>query len=188
MRTINAAGHPRKREKGRDPLAQVVFNQPVGPLPSSVVMRKDVFDQTTGFDTRLRCYEDSEFFLRVANSFPVMFIPQPLFAYRKRDKGIDHWRMRGVEESWAMAQESLALLYRHHPLKHKALKQRSASVYSTAGRHYLRTGNFAQARFCFRQSFSQRPFYWKNWRRWVLSYLPGLRGIYRRVKDHSVRS
>lgn len=187
MSNIDEYGQARRDSKGQDPLAQIIFNNPVCPLPSSVVMRKNIFAQTTGFNPVLRCYEDVEFFFRLANSFPVMYIPERLFAYRKYEKQQDYLRMRGLVENWAVVNALLAILCRDDPVKLTALSRHSASIYSGAGRHLLRAGNLERARYCFRQSFAQRPFYGRNLRRWALSYMPGLRALYRRAKKHAVR-
>lgn len=187
MDNIDEHGLARRDSKGRDPLAQIIFNRPVCPLPSSVVMRKNIFALTTGFNPILRCYEDVEYFFRLADAFPVMYIPEKLFAYRKYEKPADYLRLRGLVENWSVANALLVMLCRDDPSKQTALSRHSASIYSGAGRHLLRAGNLERARYCFRQSFAQRPFYGKNLRRWALSYLPGLRSLYRHAKKHAVR-
>lgn len=187
MSNIDEQGQARRDSKGRDPLAQIIFNRPVCPLPSSAVVRKNVFDLTTGFNPILRCYEDVEYFFRLANAFPVMYMPEKLFGYRKYEKPADYLRMRGLVENWSVVNALLVMLCRDDPSKQTALSRHSASIYSGAGRHLLRAGNLEKARYCFRQSFAQRPFYGKNLRRWALSYLPGLRSLYRHAKKHAVR-
>jgi glycosyltransferase involved in cell wall biosynthesis len=187
MDNIDEHGHGRRDSMGRDPLAEIIFNRPVCPIPSSAVMRKDIFDLTTGFNPVLRCYEDVEYFFRVANAFPVMYIAEKLFGYRKYEKPPDYLRMRGLVENWSVANALLVMLCRDDLVKLTALSRHSASIYSGAGRHLLRAGNLERARYCFRQSFTQRPFYGRNLRRWALSYLPGLRALYRRAKRHAVR-
>ena len=188
MDNIDEHGQARRDSKGTDPLAQIIFDRPVCPLPSAVVMRKNIFDLTMGFNTVLRCYEDVEYFFRLANAFPVMFMPERLFAYRKYEKQSDYLRMRGLIDNWSVVNALLVLLCRDDSTKQTALRRHSASIYSGAGRHLLRAGNLERARYCFRQSFAQRPFYGRNLRRWALSYLPGLRTIYRRAKKHAVRA
>jgi glycosyltransferase involved in cell wall biosynthesis len=187
MDNIDEHGYARRDSKGRDPLAQIIFDRPVCPLPSSAVMRKNIFEQTTGFNPVLRCYEDVEYFFRLANAFPAMYMAEKLFAYRKYEKQPDYLRMRGLVDNWSVVNALLVMLCRDDPSKQTALSRQSASIYSGAGRHLLRAGNLEKARYCFRQSFAQRPFYGKNLRRWVLSYLPGLRTIYRHAKKHAVR-
>lgn len=186
MSYIDEHGRPRKPKQWRDPFAQIIFNRPVCPLPSSVVMRKDIFAQALGFNTLLRCYEDLEFFFRVVTTFPSKILPRELLAYRCHDQQT-HSSMRCVIESWPMVNESLSKACRADPAKEAALNRRSASLYSAVGGHFLRSGNFEQARHWFRRSFDRRPFYWKNLRRWGLSYFPGARNIYRRAKRHAIR-
>ena len=188
MNNIDEQGQLKRDSKGTDPLARIIFNRPVCPLPSAVVVRKNIFDQTTGFNTLLRCYEDVEFFFRFANAFPVMFMPERLFSYRKYAKLPDYLRMRASVENWSVVNALLALLCRDDAAKQRALSWHSAAIYSGAGRHLMRAGNLQRARYCFRQSFAQQPFYGKNLRRWALSYMPGLRAIYRYAKRHAVRA
>ncbi len=57
-------------------------------------------------------------------------------------------------------------------------KDNFAKHFADLGRHSLRCGDYQEARKYFRQAFSYRSFYVKNLRRWVLSYLPGLREFY----------
>lgn len=52
-------------------------------LPTTVVMRRDVFLDSGGFDTRFRFAEDSEFFLRLAKFTAFGFIDLPLAGYCK---------------------------------------------------------------------------------------------------------
>ena len=186
MSYIDEHGHPRKPKTWGDPFAQIVFNRPVCPLPSSVVMKKDIFARTAGFNTLLRCYEDLEFFYRVVTIFPSKLLPRELFAYRCYDKQLPS-RIQYTTESWPIVNESLANICRNDPIIEAALKRRSASLYSGIGRHLLRSGNLERARFYFRQSFAQRPFYWRNLRRWGLSYLPGIRHLYCKANNHAVR-
>jgi glycosyltransferase involved in cell wall biosynthesis len=186
MNYIDERGGPRKPKHWGDPFAQLIFNRPICPLPSSVVMRKEIFGWIDGFDNRLHCYEDLEFFVRVVARFPGKILPQELFAYRCHDDQL-HSRLRLASENWPLVHESLVKLCRSDQKRHTALRRRSASLYSGFGRYFLRSGDLARARYFFRQSFAQKAFYWKNLRRWGSSYLPGIRHLYRKAKQHAVR-
>jgi glycosyltransferase involved in cell wall biosynthesis len=186
MNYIDERGQPRKPKNWGDPFAQIIFNRPICPLPSSVVMRKEIFTLTTGFNTRLRCYEDLEFFVRVVTTFPSKILPRELFAYRCHDDQL-HSRMQSASENWPIVNETLAKFCCNDRKKRAALNRRSASLYSGFGRHFLRSGDLARARYFFRQSFAQKAFYWKNLRRWASSYLPGIRHLYRKANNHAVR-
>jgi glycosyltransferase involved in cell wall biosynthesis len=48
----------------------------------SIVMRREVYESVGGFDRRLDMSEDWEMWIRVANSYPVGFLSQPLAEYR----------------------------------------------------------------------------------------------------------
>jgi glycosyltransferase involved in cell wall biosynthesis len=69
--------------------------------PSSVLMRRELFDEVGLFDERLPVCEDYDLWLRVASRFEVGFIPQPLIVKQgghrpalQREWGIDRCRMR----------------------------------------------------------------------------------------------
>lgn len=186
MNYIDERGAPRKRKNWGDPFAERIFNRPICPLPSSVVMRKEIFSRMGGFDSRLHCYEDLEFFARVISGFPGKILPRELLAYRCHDDQL-HSRLRTASENWPIVHSSLATLCGNDRKKRAALRRRSASLYSGFGRYFLRSGDLAQARHFFRQSFGQKCFYWKNLRRWGSSYVPGIRLLYGRAKHGAVR-
>ena len=48
----------------------------------SMVLRREVYETIGAFDRRLDVFEDWEMWIRVANSFPVGFVPEPLAEYR----------------------------------------------------------------------------------------------------------
>jgi glycosyltransferase involved in cell wall biosynthesis len=50
--------------------------------PSSVLVRKDCFGAVGLFDSALRCCEDRDMWLRIADRFPVFKLRQPLWWYR----------------------------------------------------------------------------------------------------------
>lgn len=59
------------------------------PQPSTVIMKKKVFDEIGGFDETQRYAEDGNFFLRVAANYNLYYIPEKLieFGYGKRAFG-----------------------------------------------------------------------------------------------------
>jgi len=56
--------------------------------PSTVMVRKDVFDECGGFDTTLRSIEDYDMWLRIARSHKVAGIPEPLTRIRQHDSNM----------------------------------------------------------------------------------------------------
>jgi glycosyltransferase involved in cell wall biosynthesis len=182
---MDAAGKPREPMDWNDHLAPLMFNHPVCPTPSTVIIRKDIFTRLGGFNPLMRCYEDGEFFMRVAAQFPIYFIDQILATYRCHENQL-HRNVRDRATSWPYMYELLAELWRGEPAKQAILYKVSAANHTHVGKHYLRSGDYREARRHFRISFELEPLLWRNLRRWGLSYLPGIRKIYRRAKSHAV--
>lgn len=57
-------------------------------IPSSVLMRKTVFDNVGLFDETLKTAEDIDLFLRIALKFKVALIEEPLFSYMRGNIGL----------------------------------------------------------------------------------------------------
>lgn len=56
-------------------------------LPSSAIIRREVFDRTGGFDPAFRLAEETEFFHRLAAASPVVILPESLVGYRVGQAG-----------------------------------------------------------------------------------------------------
>jgi hypothetical protein len=52
-------------------------------VPSTVTIRKSVFEELGGFNESLRGYEDEELFVRLFSRAPVLFIPETLVRWRQ---------------------------------------------------------------------------------------------------------
>jgi glycosyltransferase involved in cell wall biosynthesis len=61
-------------------------------VPSSVTLRRSVFEELGGFDESLRGYEDEEFFLRLIARYSVEYLPEPLVQWRRHAGGATHSR------------------------------------------------------------------------------------------------
>lgn len=74
--------------------------------PSSVLMRRELFDKAGLFDEQLPICEDYDLWLRVAAPFEVGFIPEPLIVKRgghsgqlsQREWGIDRYRVKALRK------------------------------------------------------------------------------------------
>jgi len=73
--------------------------------PSSVMIRRTVFDEVGGFDERLPACEDYDLWLRITKTYPVYFIETPLLIKRgghsdqlsRKHWGIDRFRIQALE-------------------------------------------------------------------------------------------
>jgi len=74
--------------------------------PSSVLMRREVFDAVGGFDEGLEVCEDYDLWLRIAARFPVHFLAEKLIVKRgghadqlsRKHWGMDRFRVRALEK------------------------------------------------------------------------------------------
>jgi glycosyltransferase involved in cell wall biosynthesis len=82
--TITAAGGDHRVWTGD---AYVPFFLGNFALPSSAVIRRDVFDRVGGFDPGFRLAEETEFFHRLAAASPVVILPESLVGYRVGQAG-----------------------------------------------------------------------------------------------------
>ena len=74
--------------------------------PSSVLIKKDIFDEIGMFDETLKVCEDYDLWLRFASKYPVHFLNQPLIKkygghsdqLSKVDDGIESYRIRSLKK------------------------------------------------------------------------------------------
>ena len=74
--------------------------------PSSVLIKKDIFDEIGMFDETLKVCEDYDLWLRVASKYPVHFLDRPLIKkygghsdqLSKVDDGIESYRIRSLKK------------------------------------------------------------------------------------------
>jgi len=177
----------RRKEKGRTNLVSLVFDNRPFPYPSTVLTRKDVFLKAGGFNPEFRgnYHEDFDAFARVARTSLIHFIPQSLVMYRvtsPQDKNVVSIR----DENGLILLKCLREMWRDEPAKQIILLHYYAKYFSDRGRDYLSSSDYDKARRYFRLAFSHRPLYWKNLRRWALTYLPGFREFYvfRKTRTH----
>ena len=74
--------------------------------PSSVIIRRDLFEQAGGFDEQLPACEDYDLWLRICAGNPVLFVDQPLLKkygghtdqLSKKHWGMDRFRVLALEK------------------------------------------------------------------------------------------
>jgi glycosyltransferase involved in cell wall biosynthesis len=171
-------------------LDSMIFRGHPFPLPSTVLLRKSVFVQMGGFnqDMRGKYYEDYELFARIVETFPFYFNAQNLIRYRFSPISR---RLFHCTPNVLIFFASLWQLWRDQPEKQAMLVKEYAYHYSRLGKYALQDGDYLKAREYYRSSFNYYagiyfPWHWKNFRRWSLCYLPGLRQLYRRDKAKQI--
>jgi hypothetical protein len=74
-------------------LEQIFVRHPI--QTPSIVSRRDVFENSGGFDRRLSCSgEDWEMWVRIALNYPVWFEVEPLAVYRSHSKSLSGYAAR----------------------------------------------------------------------------------------------
>lgn len=186
-RAVLAEKLERRRRRNRRSLASMAFNGLPFPYPSTVLMRKTLFVEIGGFDTNFQgnYHEDFDFFARVSKVFGMHFMTQSLVQYRvhqisNREAKNDCHR----KENWSVLLNSLWDLWRDEPEKQACLLRYYAKSFSERGRYHLLSGDTQKAKNFFRLARSYRPFYWNNWGRTLIAYLPGARKIYGAGGEH----
>ncbi|MDH3444058.1 MAG: glycosyltransferase [Deltaproteobacteria bacterium] len=173
---------PRKRYAN---LLETAFGNGIFPYPSTVLIKRDIFFQAGGFNSRFRnnYHEDFELWTRVARLCPLNFNPTSLVRYRvplNKTANFESWK----DENWLLLLNCLRETWKDLPEKPAALERCFAKLYSNQGKSFLRNREYSEARKHFRQASQHSPFYSKNLRRWGLSYIPGLRLLYSHIKSN----
>ena len=110
------------------------------------------------FDGSFRILDDLDLVLRVAARFPVVFVDEPVFAYRRHAGGIAQDRATIREEAIRLGDKLVAI----HPevlpvLGRGAFARRQARRYARLARVRLRSGDPLGARVALRQARDLRP-------------------------------
>lgn len=165
----------RRKKKPRENLVSVFFDGRPFPYPSTVVVKKTLFQSVGGFNPNFHgnYHEDFELFARMARISDLHFIPRSLAMYRSgNDRGERGYR--SWDENGLVLLSCLRELSAGDTHKLAVLQRYFAKHFSDWGKHCLAAGDCRQARECFQKSFSYAPLHWKNLSRWFLSYLPPL--------------
>lgn len=140
-------------------------------VPSSVVVRKDVFATTGLFDEQLFNCQDWDMWLRIAFYFKVAGINKPLVKYRHNPRSLSKNRNNVLKYQKLVIDKTYnAFKDKMCRISEKLYKKRLASHYAKAGRYYLRIGNKSLANENFRLSLKYDPlnlrtlrYYFKFW-------------------------
>jgi len=169
----------RRKEKKRQNLSTIIFNDRPCPYPSTVLVKRNVFLKAGGFNPLFvrSNHEDFELFARIARISSIHFIPQSLVQYRIHET-------QGIQDpsswwgNWPILLNSLWEMWRDEPENQVLLLFYYAKYFSDQGKHLFESGDYQKAREYFRLAFAYQPFYWRNFSRWILSLLPGIREFY----------
>jgi len=113
-----------------DALAHLASEQRI--VTPAIAVRREVWERLGGFDSRLRCAEDWEMWVRIAARYDVWYEPRLLAAYRRHDSSNTSANTRNAEELRysGMAIEMFAPLLP---------RERARGIVKDAKRAYART-------------------------------------------------
>jgi glycosyltransferase involved in cell wall biosynthesis len=133
---------------------------------SSVMIRRDVFDDIDGFPTRYKFADEFDVWLKISKAHPIAYVDQPLVFIRFYESNTSHNRVGVRTDTFDI------LMKNYDPDRiSKAIFLRTLSDHDISfGRAYLKAGETADALKWFRKSVERTPFRMRSWR-YYLRYL-----------------
>jgi glycosyltransferase involved in cell wall biosynthesis len=127
---------------------------------SSVLIRRDVFENIGGFPTQYRFADEFDVWLKIARSYPIAFYNEPLVFIRLYHSNTSHNRI-GVRG------DTYDILTKHYDPdripEHIYLRTMSDHDISF-GRAFIKAGDLENALRWFRKSVERTPFRFRSWR------------------------
>lgn len=74
-------------ENEKDFLCMLLFRQIV-PVPASIMLRRKCFEEGCVYSERYKHTEDYEYIIRLAQKYKFMYIPEPLYIYRRHENNL----------------------------------------------------------------------------------------------------
>lgn len=140
-----------------------------GPImPSTVVVRRSVFDDVGPFDESLRIGEDTEFHLRVAEKWRFCHVPGA-FTFKRRHTGQLSWRLDAFLPNAALVTQHFAS---HHPELTSLAGRRMARVHAKVGADCAMRGEWRKALRHDLTAIYLAPLYRRAWANLVLLLAP----------------
>jgi glycosyltransferase involved in cell wall biosynthesis len=130
---------------------------------SSVMIRKDVFNEIKGFPPRYRFADEFDVWLKIAAAYPIAYVDEPLVFIRFHEANTSHNRLGVRSDTYDI------LLKQYNPARIPVpIFLRTLSDHDISfGRAHLKAGNMAEALKWFRRSVQRTPFRLRSWRYYV---------------------
>ncbi len=130
---------------------------------SSVMIRRDVFNEIKGFPPRYRFADEFDVWLRIAAAYPIAYVDEPLVFIRFYEANTSHNRLGVRADTYDI------LSKQYNPARIPvAIFLRALSDHDISfGRAHLTAGNMAEALEWFRRSVQRTPFRLRSWRYYV---------------------
>ncbi len=127
---------------------------------SSVMIRRNVFEQINGFPTKYRFADEFDVWLKIAAAYPIAYFDRPLVFIRFYESNTSHNRV-GVRT------DTYDILLRHYDperIPSRIFLKTLADHDISFGRAYLQAGDLPEALKWFRSSLMRTPFRLRSWR------------------------
>jgi glycosyltransferase involved in cell wall biosynthesis len=159
-----------------------------GPImPSTVIVRRSVFDDVGLFDESLRVGEDTEFYLRVAEKWRFCHVPGA-FTFKRRHAGQLSTRLDALLPSAALVTQHVAS---RHPELRPLADRRMARLQAKVGTDCAMRGEWHKALRHDLMAVHLAPLYWRGWANLMLLLAPAsvVRPLYEGLKRpwHALR-
>lgn len=142
---------------------------------SSVIVRRDIFQEVGLFDGTFKTCEDYDLWFRIAHKYQVAYVDHVFCKYRYRTESLSGpYDIR--ELRWGL--DSARVLEKHLannwvPLELKDLAKRILGHrYWDLGWHYFSRNLFKESRLLFFHGTRYQCYRWKSWLYWSASFLP----------------
>ncbi|MBC7234210.1 MAG: glycosyltransferase [Chloroflexi bacterium] len=161
--------HPFSPTDDRRATLRRLFIQGGGGIPPSTVMvRREVFDVVGLFNERLRMRQDRELWTRIAAQFAIARLDEALALKTQRPNSLGANAVRGAEYTIASTEELVRQFPELAPLRGKRL----ARLYLQIGVAQLKRGNRREARRALWAALRHDPFLAQTYPALILSFLP----------------
>jgi glycosyltransferase involved in cell wall biosynthesis len=128
-------------------------------IPSTTVIRRSAFDACGGFDSSIRVFEDTEFFLRLSRRCRFALVDKPLLYKRYRRDSITGGRRDLMAHHALVALKAAADEPSLLPLVTRRLAERARKL----GNQQFLLGDVQQAKRLLRLATQLAPFNWGAW-------------------------
>lgn len=135
---------------------------------SSVMIRRDVFEEIGGFPTRYRFADEFDVWLKIAARHPIAYVDDPLVFIRFYEANTSHDRIGVRTDTYDILMNN----YDPERIPAQVFRRTMSDHDISFGRAYLRAGRGAEAVQWFRRSVERTPWRARSWR-YYLKYCLG---------------
>lgn len=117
----------------------------------TVIVKKEILDETGGFDESLRICEDYKMWLKIAKRHKIGFVDEPLVIRRRFGANVTDNRLLYAQSRMKLLKELLDE-NRDNAAHRKIIERQLSGLYFDLGYWFWKDNNFSEARECFSRS------------------------------------